>query len=174
MRRSRLSKPTRMIASLLTGLLFAIFAFPLSAQTSPDSRAPRPLSLGYDKAHEITINGTIRQVVTQTRGSGSPAGLHLLVASSRATVDAHLGPFLTKDTQELLHSGTPVQIIGAMQTFHGKNYLLARQVIFGGRVITVRGENGFLLRVHGTRRARSMPESQTEKTSQVELNGGAR
>ncbi len=173
MRRRRLPKPTPLIAGLLTGLLFAIFTPPLSAQSAPETRATRQPVLGYDKAHEITLNGTIQEVVSKRIG-GSPIGLHLLVASSKGMVDAHLGPFIGKDTQEALHAGTPVQIIGAIETLHGKDYLLAREVIFGGRQVTVRSENGFLVRVHNGRSARSKPESTTEKTSQLELNGGVR
>jgi hypothetical protein len=174
MRRSRLPNSTRMIAGLLTSLLFAILTLPLTAQSTPESSSTRPMSFGYDKAHEITLNGTIQEVVTQRRESGSPAGLHLLVVGSRGVVDAHLGPFLTKDVQEALHAGTPIQIVGAMQAFQGKNYLLARQVIFGGRLVTVRSENGFLVLVHATRGARSKPENTSQNASQVEINGGAR
>jgi hypothetical protein len=173
MRRRRLPKPPRWIAGLLTSLLFAIFTLPLGAQTAPDSRATLQPGLGYDKAHEITLIGTIQEVVSK-RIAGIPIGLHLLVASSRGMVDTHLGPFLEKDTQEALHTGTPVQIIGAMETIAGKDYLLARQVIFGGRLVTVRSENGFLVRAPNPRPARSKPESTTEKTSPLELNGGAR
>jgi hypothetical protein len=173
MRRSRLPKPPRWIAGLLTSLLFAIFTLPLRAQTAPDSRATLHPVPGYDKAHEITLNGTIQEVVSK-RVAGSPIGLHLVVASSRGMVDAHLGPFLEKDTQAALHTGTPVQITGAMETIAGKDYLLARQVIFGGRLVTVRSQNGFLVRVHNSRPARSKPESTTEQTSRLELNGGAR
>jgi hypothetical protein len=172
MRRRRLSKPTRLIAGLIAGLLFAIFTLPLTAQAAPDTRATRrPVSLGYDKAHEITLNGTIQEAVSM-RVAGSPIGLHLMVASSKGIVNAHLGPFLDKGTQAALHTGTPVQLVGAMETINGRDYLLARQVIFGGRLVTVRSENGFLVRAHIPRPARSKPESTTEKTSQLELNGG--
>ena len=173
MRRRRLTKRTRWIAGLIAGLLFAIFTLPLTAQAAPDARAPRPASLGYDKAHEITLNGTIQEAVSM-RVAGSPIGLHLMVASSKGMVNAHLGPFLDKGTQEALHTGTPVQIVGAMETIAGKDYLLARQVIFGGRLVTVRSENGFLVRAHNPRPARSKSERTTEKTSPLELNGGAR
>jgi hypothetical protein len=167
MRRRRLTKPTRLIAGLIASLLLAIFTLPLSAQAVPDARATRPASLGYDKAHEITLNGTIQEAVSM-RVTGSPIGLHLMVASSKGIVNAHLGPFLDKGTLEGLHTGTPVQIVGAMETIDGNDYLLARQVIFGGRLVTVRSENGFLVRAHNPRPARSTP------ASQLELNGGAR
>jgi hypothetical protein len=163
-------KPTRLFAGLFAGLLFAICALQPSAQTAPDSSAARPSSLGYDKAHEITINGNIQEVVIK-HGAGSPFGLHLLVAGSKGTVDAHLGQYLTKDTQDSLHSGTPVQIVGAMETIQGKNYLLARQLIFSGRLITVRSQNGFLLHALSPNTSRS---GQSESKFRTELTGGAR
>jgi hypothetical protein len=163
-------KPIRLFAGLFTGLLFAICTLQPSAQTAPDSSVARPSSLGYDKAHEITINGNIQEVVVK-RGAGSPFGLHLLVAGSKGTVDAHLGQYLAKDTQDSLHSGTPVQIVGAMATIHGKDYLLARQLIFSGRLITVRSENGFLLHTLSPNNSRS---AQAQSKFRTELMGGVR
>ena len=158
-----------LIAGLLTGLLFAILAVPLSAQSVGQSHARHPLTFGYDKAHEITLTGTISKVVSQ-RVPGSPVGLHLLVAGSQGTVDAHVGPYLTKDTQEALQAGTRVQIVGAMEKLHGKNYLLARQLILGDRTVTVRSENGFLVRVFASSTTRPI----SQNVFPVELNGGAR
>jgi len=86
-------------------------------------------------------------------------------------VDAHLGPYMTKETQEALRAGTPVEIVGAMETVHGKQYLLARQVMVGGRVVNVRTANGFLLRVQ-TPNARH--RASHLRTTATESNGGAR
>ena len=156
MRRNRSTKPTQLTAGLLAGLLLlAILAVPLGAQLAPETRATRAVGPVYDAAHEITLNGTIQEVVTK-RTAGSPVGMHLLVAGPEGVVDAHVGPYLTKDTQEALHAGLPVQIVGAVEQLHGKSILLARQLIFGGRTVTVRNENGFLVRARGPR-----PDSRT-------------
>jgi hypothetical protein len=168
MRRMCLSKPTPLIAGLLTGLLFAILAVPLSA--SPTETNPQHPVLGYDRAHEITLTGTIEQALT-TAPKGSPAGLHLMVTGSEGTVDTHLGPYMSKETLEALHTGTPVQIIGAMERAHGKNYLLAREVMVGGRTITVRNDRGLLVRVqaeHTTHHAKNA------KIAREFKDGGAR
>lgn len=165
MRHICLEKPARMIAGLLTGLLFAMVTIQPVAQTAADSRAQSPLIPSYDKAHEITLKGTVQEVVTK-RVPGSPFGMHLLVTGPEGEVDAHVGPYLSKDTQEALHAGLPVQIVGAMEDVHGKHYLLARQLIFGGRTVTVRSENGFLMRSRGPRMARSTPDNKTAKTTQ--------
>jgi hypothetical protein len=166
-------KPTRLFAGLAAGLLFAICTLQPGAQTAPGSRATRSFSVGYDTAHEVTVNGTVQEVVSK-HVAGSPAGMHILVASSKSIVDAHLGPFLTKGTQEALHTGTPVEIVGAVETIHGKEYLLARQLILGGRTVTVRSEKGFLVRAYSPRVAHSKPDGQTESKFHSELTGGAR
>jgi hypothetical protein len=161
MRRRRLPKPSQLLAVLLTASLFGIFTLQPSAQTAPDTHTAHPMSFGYDKAHEITIEGTIQEVVTR-HTAGSPAGLHLLVGASQGVVDAHLGQFLTKDARESLHTGTPVQIVGAMETIHGKSYLLARLLILNGQSIAVRNQRGFLLHSLGLR-----------ASAQTASNGGA-
>jgi len=102
------------------------------------------------------VNGTVQEVVSK-HVAGSPAGMHILVANSKSIVDAHLGPFLTKGTQEALHTETPVEIVGAVETIHGKEYLLAPQLILGGRTVTVRSEKGFLVRAYSPRVAHSKP-----------------
>jgi hypothetical protein len=153
-----------MIAGVLTGVLFTIVTIQPIAQTAADSRAQRPL-IGYDKAHEITVNGTVQEVVTK-RVPGSPFGMHLLVAGAEGVVDVHVGPYLSKDIQEALHTGLPLQIVGAMEEAHGKHYLLARQLIVGGRMVTVRTENGFLVRARGPRMAGSKPDSKDAKATQ--------
>ena len=100
--------------------------------------------------------------------AGSPAGLHVLVTGPQGVVDAHLGPFMTRATRSSLKPGTPIQLVGAMETVHGRQYLLAREVSIGGRTVIVRNSNGFLLREqsaggHHMRRA----------ATRVEVRGGA-
>jgi hypothetical protein len=167
MSRIRLTNPPQMIAGLLTSLLFAILAVPLGAQTATESRVVRGFGPAYDAAHENVLSGTIQDVVTRHE-IGSPAGMHLLVASPQGIVDTHVGPYLSKETKEALRTGTPVQIVGATLTLHGKEYFLARQLTVGGRTVTIRSARGFLIQPHGNRTAR------IAKTAEVERNGGAR
>jgi len=154
-----------MVAGLLTGLMFAILAVPLGAQPASETRVAQSFGPAYDAAHEITLNGNIEQVVTM-HTVGSPAGMHLLVAGPNGLVDAHVGPFLSQNIKEALHLGTPVQIVGAMTTLHGKNYLLARELNVGGTTITVRTKHGALAQGHSNREhvARSKTNSQIEST----------
>jgi hypothetical protein len=170
MKHFRITKPTQLIAGLLSGLLFATMAVPLGAQPASESRPGRGFGPVYDAAHETTINGTIREVVTK-HALGSPAGMHLLVAGPEGVVDAHVGPFPSKDTLEALHTGLPIQIVGAMERLHGRQYLLARQLIFGGRTVTIRSRAGFLLRAANSRHATSPRALKIAKSATY---GGAR
>jgi hypothetical protein len=145
MSRTRLTKPTTMIAGLIVGLLFATLTVPLGAQPVPTSRAGRGLGPFYDSTREVTLTGDIQSVATK-HVVGSPAGMSVKVASAQGLVNAHLGPFLTKEVAESLHLGTPVEIVGATVTTHGKSLFLARLVKVGGTTITVRNKNGILMR----------------------------
>ena len=173
MSRSRLMKPTRMIAGLLTGLLFAILAVPLGASTAPNSRVGQGFGPAYDAKHETILTGTIKEVVTKHE-IGSPAGMHLLVTGAQGVVDTHVGPYLSKQTKEALQTGATVRIVGASVSINGKEFFLARQLTVGGRTVTVRSPHGILVREHAPRAARSRHENKTAQTSQAALNGGAR
>jgi len=167
MRRRVARGSTRLIAGGVLSALLAITAIPLTAQPAVETHPLHFVGHGYDKAHEVTINATINQMVTK-HVAGSPAGLHLLVNGPEGLVDAHLGPFMTRQTQSALRAGTAVQIVGAMETVHGKQYLLAREVTVGGRTITVRSSNG-MLRVGQSSHLHQMRRNR----SRVEVRGGA-
>jgi hypothetical protein len=156
------------LTGVAIGLIIASLAIHASATTASTTVPVAGFGPAYDLKHEITVTGTVQEIVTK-HATGSPAGMHLLVIASQGVVDAHIGPFMTKDTQDALHAGTPVQIVGAMTTLHGKDYLLARQLNIGGRTVTIRSEHGFLVVAHHDTR-RTAVKSNT-KTA---VNGGAR
>jgi hypothetical protein len=160
---SGFTKRIPLIAGLITGLLLAIVSVPLIAQPAEEVHP-----LAYDKAHEVVLAGNIREVVTKHE-PGSPIGMHLLVDAGQGTVDAHLGPYMTKETKDALHQGTPVQIVGAKEKLNGKEYFLARVLTVGGQTIKVRSENGFLVQAH---KPNAHPSTRTDKAHMV-LNGGA-
>jgi len=169
MRCTGFTNPNRIFAGLLTGLLFAILTIPLSAQTAPESRPGRGFGPVYDVAHETTLTGTIQEVVTK-HTAGSPAGMHLLVAGAHGVVDAHVGPFLSKETKEALQTGMPVQIVGATLSLHGNEYFLARLVTVGGHTITIRNTRGLLVFPHPQGRR----VAKVRNAAAVETTGGAR
>jgi hypothetical protein len=165
MKCSRITDPVPILAGLLTGLICAVLAIPLSAQATTESHAGRGFGPAYDAAHESTLMGTVQEVVTK-HVAGSPAGMHLLVTGPEGVVDVHVGPFLTMETQKALHTGTPVQIVGANMRLHGKRYFLARELGIGGRTITIRSTRGFLVYPH--------PDRVVRTHAKAEENGGTR
>jgi hypothetical protein len=163
---SRLTMSTRMVAGMLAGLMFAIVAIPLGAETAPPSRVERGFGPVYDAAHEITVTGTIQKVVTK-HVKGSPAGMHLLVAGPQGLVDSHVGSFLSKETRATLRVGMPIQLVGAMTLVRGKNYLFVRELTVGDNTVTVRGKQGLLLLGHSNH-----PVPSGEKRGLIVVNGG--
>jgi len=166
MRCIRTMKFTLAWTGLLSVLLLALLVTPLIAQPARAPQSGRGFGPVYDAAHEITLNGTVQEVVSK-HALGSPAGMHLLVAGPEGTVDAHVGSFLSKDTREALHVGLPIQIVGATVKMHGKQYLMARQLIFGGRMVTVRNRNGIPLRS-------AAKDHKVRRAATSHTNGGAR
>lgn len=155
---------TRRTAHALACMAACIFLGVLSASASQgSSSAGRGFGFIYDPAREVTLVGTVQEFVTQ-HVAGSPMGLHILISTSGKTVDAHIGPVLSKQLQETLHVGELVQVVGVRENAHGKNFLLARQLIYGGRQVTVRNERGFLV----------SPASHPEVIQGTDGNGGVR
>ncbi len=160
-----------LVARLLAGMLFAtvIVIVPLGAHAASATRPAPGARLVYDAAHEITLEGTIQQVVTK-HTVGSPAGMHLLVAGPEGLTDAHVGPFLTKSTKAALVAGMPVKIVGSTSMLHGKSYLLARQLTVGEKTVTVRSKRGIMMPPHSD----NLRPHPSKKPSQTESKGGAR
>jgi hypothetical protein len=165
MRCIRLPKPTRSILLFLGAFFLPAAALSLAAQ-STNKILP---AFVYDKAHEITVEATIQELVS-TPAPGTPAGVRLLVTAPAGMFDAHLGPFLTRETIDALHAGMAIEITGALQEFRDKQYLFARQITVAGRTITIRNPRGYLVRPLPPR---NLPRS-NEKHPQSEGNGGAR
>jgi hypothetical protein len=153
------------LSGVLPGILLAFLTLPVSAQPVGESQVARGPIATYNAAHEVTISGTVQQVVTK-HAVGSPAGMHLLVSGAQGLVDAHVGPHLTKSMKEALHMGLPLEIVGAMTTVRGKQFLLARQLVYGGQTVTVRNSRGFLLTP-----ARSSLSPSPEKGGRPTLGG---
>ena len=132
----------RTVACLMASVL--VIAYAARASTSPEPTIGRGFGFVYDPVQEITLVGTVKRLVSQP--AGSPIGLHLLIFSDGKVVDVHLGPYVAKENQQALRAGELVQVIGVNENVHGKNILLARQLVFHGRLVTVRNERGFLVR----------------------------
>jgi hypothetical protein len=157
MRRSVIQKSAHARLGLLLSLLFALLPVPLQAQPLTGSAKQKIPVRGYSREHEVTLNATVQKVV-QKAAPGSPAGMHLIVSSPQGDMDAHLGPYLTEETRQALRQGIQLQMTGVMENAKGKNYFLVRELIFSGRQVQIRTQNGFLVRLHTPRPSRSTSE----------------
>lgn len=173
MRRSCVANPTRLPVAILTLLLFALCGFPLRAQVSSQSTSARGFAPVYDAAHETTLTGIIDEVVT-THVAGSPAGMHLLVSGPQGVVDVHLGPFLSKEINEALQPGTPVQIVGSTMQLREKQYFLARELTVSGRTVIIRSARGFLAYPHGARLEKTKANDSANDQNKNQENGSSR
>jgi hypothetical protein len=148
------------MTSTRTARAFACLAACMLFVAAAQATASRPASVGkgfgfaYDPSKEVTVVGTVTELVTKP-APGSPMGMHILISSAGKVVDAHVGPFLSKENREALKPGQLVQITGVNEKAHGKTFLLARQLIFSGRQVTVRNERGALVRNVAHRRKSS-------------------
>ncbi|HUB01275.1 MAG TPA: hypothetical protein VL983_01270 [Terriglobales bacterium] len=128
----------------LTYLVVSLGSFCIAA-TAPAPEAGRGFGFAYDSAKEITVIGTVNRQVARSAGGG-PVGTHLLISAGGSLIDAHIGPYISNDNRQALKPGQLVQVVGVNESVHGKDLLLARQIIFNGRLVTVRNERGFLVR----------------------------
>ncbi len=129
-----------------TLLLCGAVASVAMAQNSTSPQSPGSFT-GWNadrgKTPEITVSGTIQQVVTK-HSTGSPVGVHILVGSSQGVVNVSAGPHLAEDVLKALSVGTQIDVTGIKQTINGESYLMARQLVVAGQQITIRNEHGFL------------------------------
>jgi hypothetical protein len=159
------TKPARMAARLLS--LLALLAASLVAGAASEARVGQRPAPVYDAAREVTLRGTVQQVVT-ARSIGSPVGVHLLVSGPQGVVDVHAGPSLARETMRTLQAGSPVQIVGAMTLLNGKQYFLARLLTVNGRTLTLRSPGGVVLHQYGSRTGKAA------KNARVQTNGDLR
>jgi hypothetical protein len=114
--------------------------------------------------NDVGVVGAVQKVVAKSQ-RGVPAGVHLFLSSPQGIVDANLGPYLSKDVQQSLKAAQSVQVVGVSQTIHGQTYLLAKQLIFSGRLVTIRNEHGFLVRSQ-------VSDTSPRHNGRNDLNGG--
>jgi hypothetical protein len=114
---------------------------------------------GWSSGSEITVSGQIAEVST-TRAPGAPAGMNFVLNGTQHTLRVNAGTNLGEAMRNRLRTGVPVEVTGVIETFGGKSYLLAREMVVDGTLVPVRNANGIPVRPMGqagpqTRSARS-------------------
>jgi hypothetical protein len=133
---SRLTKPTRLIAGLLCGLLLAILAVPLGAQPASTTHAY------YDVTKEITVSGTVTSVVTRA-SAGMVPGSHLMLTTESGALDASLGKWALQGKGAVsISAGQQVEVTGVKKTLKNKEVFVTRTLKVGGQVYELRSKHG--------------------------------
>ncbi|HVC20990.1 MAG TPA: hypothetical protein VNE16_12990 [Vicinamibacterales bacterium] len=134
----------------VSGSMAAVFgmvmlAMPVVAQVQPPMG--RGMGMGmprYDKSQEVTVKGTVEDVVQQTgRMMGGASGTHLMLKTETETLEVLVGPTRYLESHKIsFKKGDEIEVTGARTTFGGNKALLAREIKMGDQVITLRNAEG--------------------------------
>ncbi|MFZ0636326.1 MAG: hypothetical protein WA755_01260 [Candidatus Acidiferrales bacterium] len=124
-----------------TLLAFLMVAAPIQAQTTTQKRTP----VRYDVSKETTTKATVQQIVVKPSHGAMPE-THLVLATSKGTLNAQLGPSGTQGPRGVkVTPGESVTVVGETLTGkHGSVYV-ARTIQTSERLYTIRNKNGALL-----------------------------
>ena len=96
----------------------------------------------YDPTTEVTLTGTVDEVLMQA-GRGGATGLHLLVTDESETYDVHVGPtfYLFPEGLEV-EKGDQVTVTGSRIDMNGAPALIVKEISRGDFAITLRDDIG--------------------------------
>ena len=119
-------------------------ATPANGQTAAEV-AKHVGVFGYDASKEITLTGTVSNVITKSE-PGTIMGCHLLLQTKSGAVDASLGWFAMRGKGALsVWAGEQMAITGFMKTIGNEQVFLARLVKTNDGVYLIRNERGLVL-----------------------------
>jgi len=105
----------------------------------------QPQAAGYDKAAEVTVTGTVTDVMQPPDANG----LHLAFKTADETIEVRLGPKAWLDSHGYTFAaGDELTILGSKSTTHdmatmtNTTALVARQITKHGETMVLRDESG--------------------------------
>jgi hypothetical protein len=129
---------------LLTLMAFSVFTVPSQAATATKRIAVTPKH-NYDVSKEVTLTGTVSNVVKKPT-AGLLLGTHLMLATSKGSIDAHIGSYPGRDKRlDSVKQGESVKAVGVMRKTKEGEVFIVRTVEKNGETLTVRNENGFFV-----------------------------
>jgi hypothetical protein len=130
---------------LLTLMAFFVFTGPSQAATATKKITVTPKN-AYDVSKEITLTGTVSDVVKKP-SAGMLLGTHLTLATtSKGSVDAHIGSYAGRDKHlDSLAAGQSIKAVGMMLTLKQGQVFIVRTIEVNDETITVRNKNGFFV-----------------------------
>jgi hypothetical protein len=96
----------------------------------------------YNPKTETTVSGTVEQVRTISRGAGW-GGTHLDLKTGTGTLDIHVGPSRYVASKGFTFAkGDKIEVTGSKVSFHEHDAIIAREIKIGGKVLTLRNDQG--------------------------------
>jgi hypothetical protein len=129
---------------LLTLMAVSVFTGPSQAATATKRITVTPKHT-YDVSKEVTLTGTISDVVKKPK-AGMLLGTHLMLATSKGPVDAHIGTYAGRDKRlDTVKEGESIKAVGMMTKTKEGEVFIVRTVEMGSETLTVRNTNGFFV-----------------------------
>lgn len=98
----------------------------------------------YDPKTEVTLTGSVNDVLQQPCCSGRRTGTHLVIQTQSETVEVSLGPTSYVEQKGFSFTkGDQVEVIGSRVKLSGKDAIIARQVTKDKQTLTLRNAQGF-------------------------------
>ena len=141
MHRHDVKHTIRLIAGLVTGLLFAITAISLNAQPLGSSTKAEPHPF-YELNKEVVYSGPV-SAVYEGPGAGLIPGSHVMLLTGSGIVDASLGKWALRGKgAPTIAKGEQVTVRGVMKTIRNKEVFVVRILEVGGHTYTIRNQHG--------------------------------
>ena len=100
------------------------------------------MGMTYDRATEVTLTGTVDDVMTMP-GTSAMSGTHIALRTTGETIHVHLGPTEAVAKMGATYAkGDRVTVTGSRIKGEGFEAILARTVRKGSTVVTLRDEDG--------------------------------
>jgi len=121
--------------------LAALVSMPTLAQQGMGGRKGSP---HYDPKTEVTVKGTVEELKEYpSQGGGSHTGLHVTLRTDNGSLNVHVGPtdYWKKNGFELA-KGDLIEVTGSKSKVDDAEFIIAREVKKGDKVVTLRNAQG--------------------------------
>lgn len=123
-------------------ILVCLAVVPVALLAQAGSSAGGRRSRIYDPNSEVTVNGTVEDVIS-VPGRRGFSGTHLLVKSNQGTIEVHVGPAsYIEHKQFAFAKGDTVEVTGSKVVINGKDALIAREIKKAGNTLALRDAAG--------------------------------
>ena len=130
------------------GTIIALAALALCLAPAGSSQTNSETARGssfYNLKTETTVKGTV-EAVRKVRGwrDRERAGTHLTLKTESGTFDVHVGPAAYLQKQDFTFAkGDKIEVTGSEINYHGRQAIIAREIIKNGKTLTLRDAQGF-------------------------------